>query len=204
MQSLALEASTILENARLLDEERVKQKIEEELKLARQIQQSLYPRSLPSSGWFVACGSSAASLEVGGDYFDVLKINDASWAVAVADVSGKGVSSALLACYLQGALSTASHNAATIETSMEQINRFLNDRAEAEKYATVFHCTLEDFGRLRYVNAGHCAPLVVSPDGTLRTLETTGVPLGLIPGTSLIWWRRLYPRSTNSSSIVTA
>src|SRR6266478_1389374 len=101
LQTLALEASTILENARLLEEERGKQKIEEELKVARQIQQSLYPRRLPSEGWFMACGSSVASLQVGGDYFDVLQVRDDCWAVAVADVSGKGVSSALLACYLQ-------------------------------------------------------------------------------------------------------
>ena len=182
LQTLALEASTVLENARLLEEERAKQKIEEELKLARQIQQSLYPRSLPYDGWFLARGSSVASLEVGGDYFDVLKVNDACWAVAVADVSGKGVSSALVACYLQGALSAASHSAYAIERTMELINRFLGDRADAQKYATVFHCTVEELGRLRYVNAGHCAPLVVSPDGSIRTLETTGFPLGLIPG----------------------
>jgi len=156
--------------------------MEEELKLARQIQQSLYPRSLPSEGWFQACGSSVSSLEVGGDYFDVLRVTDDCWAVAVADVSGKGVSSALVACYLQGALSAASYSANTIEQSMALINRFLGERAEAEKYATVFHSTLERDGRLRYVNAGHCAPLVVSLDGTTRALETTGMPVGLIPG----------------------
>src|SRR5205823_962191 len=155
---------------------------EEELKIARQIQQSLFPRSLPSQGWFVACGSSVASLQVGGDYFDVLKVNANCWAVAVADVSGKGVSSALLACYLQGALSAASHSAQTIGQSMELINRFLEERTESGKYVTVFHGTLEADGRLRYVNAGHCAPLVVSRSGRMRTLETTSVPLGLISG----------------------
>jgi len=142
--------------------------MEEELKLARQIQQSLFPRSLPSTGWFLAAASSVASLEVGGDYFDVLRVNDDCWAVAVADVSGKGVSSALVACYLQGALSAASHSANTIEQSMAMMNQFLGDRAEAEKYATVFHGTLQRDGRLRYVNAGHCAPLVVSPDAGVR------------------------------------
>jgi sigma-B regulation protein RsbU (phosphoserine phosphatase) len=119
---------------------------------------------------------------VGGDYFDVLNVNDDCWAVAVADVSGKGVSSALLACYLQGALSAASHSAHTIQQTMELINRFLVERAEAEKYATVFYCTLERNGRLRYVNAGHCAPLVISQNGKVWPLETTGVPLGLVPG----------------------
>jgi phosphoserine phosphatase RsbU/P len=182
LQTLALEASTILENARLLEEERGKQKMEEELKLARQIQQSLFPRSLPSTGWFLAAASSVASLEVGGDYFDVLRVNDDCWAVAVADVSGKGVSSALVACYLQGALSAASHSANTIEQSMAMMNQFLGDRAEAEKYATVFHGTLQREGLLRYVNAGHCAPLVVSPDAGVRQLEVTGTPLGLVPG----------------------
>jgi len=182
LQTLALEASTILENARLLEEERGKQKIEEELNVARQIQQSLYPRSLPSVGWFMARGSSVASLQVGGDYFDVLNVNDDCWAVAVADVSGKGVSSALLACYLQGALSAVSHSAHTIEQTMELINRFLIERTEVEKYATVFYCTLRQDGRLRYVNAGHCAPLVISPDGRIWPLETTGVPIGLVPG----------------------
>jgi phosphoserine phosphatase RsbU/P len=111
----------------------------------------------------------------------VLRVNKDRWAAAVADVSGKGVSSALLACYLQGALSAASHSAHTIQQTMELINRFLVERAEGEKYATVFHCTLDRGGRLRYVNAGHCAPLVASSNGRLRSLETTGVPLGLIP-----------------------
>jgi serine phosphatase RsbU (regulator of sigma subunit) len=182
LQTLALEASTILENARLLEEERGKQKIEEELNVARQIQQSLYPRCLPAEGWFVARGSSVASLQVGGDYFDVLNVNEDCWAAAVADVSGKGVSSALLACYLQGALSAAGQNSQSPQHTMELINRFLLERAEAEKYATAFHCTLQRNGRLRYINAGHCAPLVIPRDGRIWQLETTGVPLGLVPG----------------------
>ncbi|MDQ1474173.1 MAG: phosphoserine phosphatase RsbU/P, partial [Bryobacterales bacterium] len=71
LQTLAIEASTVLENARLLEEERAKQRIEEELGVARRIQQSLLPRTLPDTGWFRACGSSVATHEVGGDYFDV-------------------------------------------------------------------------------------------------------------------------------------
>src|SRR6202035_5391799 len=70
LQTLAIEASTVLENARLLEEERAKQVMEEELTLARTIQQSLLPRLLPSEGWLRACGNSLASREVGGDYFD--------------------------------------------------------------------------------------------------------------------------------------
>src|ERR1039457_6755765 len=88
LQTLAIEASTILENARLLEEERIKQKIEEELDVARTIQQSLRPRSLPADGWFRACGSSVASHQVGGDYYDVIPSGPQAWTAVVADVSG--------------------------------------------------------------------------------------------------------------------
>ena len=104
LQSLAIEASTVLENARLLEEERAKQKLEEELRLARTIQQSLLPGSMPAAGWLRAAGSSLASREVGGDYFDVTQVTAHCWSAVVADVSGKGVPSALLASLLQGAL----------------------------------------------------------------------------------------------------
>lgn len=181
LQTLALEASTILENARLLEEERQKQKIEEELSVARQIQQSLFPRLLPSTGWFRAQGSSQASAQVGGDYFDVIEVDGSHWASAVADVSGKGVSSALLACYLQGALSAATASLAGIEPAMDMINRFLGERAEAGKYATIFYCMMDSEGKLKYINAGHCAPIVVSSEGKLDSLDTTGVPVGLLP-----------------------
>ncbi|MGH9658933.1 MAG: SpoIIE family protein phosphatase [Bryobacteraceae bacterium] len=182
LQTLALEASTILENARLLEEERTKQKIEEELTVARQIQQSLFPRLMPSTGWFRVCGTSMASQQVGGDYFDVIEVSENCWMTAVADVSGKGVSSALIACYLQGALSAATTNGTTVDQTMELINRWLGDRVEAGKYATVFYSLASRDGWLRYVNAGHCAPLVVSPDGSMEMLPPTSVPVGLLPG----------------------
>ena len=75
LQTLALEASTILENARLLEEERAKQHMEEELNIARTIQTGLLPSELPTEGWFRAVGSSIASRQVGGDYFDVRRVN---------------------------------------------------------------------------------------------------------------------------------
>jgi len=93
LQTLAIEASTILENARLLEQERVKIRIEDELKIAREIQRGLQPASLPSTGWIRAAGSSVSSTQVGGDYFDVRAVAPDVWTAVVADVSGKGVSS---------------------------------------------------------------------------------------------------------------
>jgi GAF domain-containing protein len=107
LQTLAIEASTVLENARLLEEERIRQRIEEELAVARRIQQSLLPATLPDAGWFRICGSSEASHQVGGDYFDVAQKSAGCWSLVVADVAGKGVSSALMASFLQGAFLSA-------------------------------------------------------------------------------------------------
>jgi phosphoserine phosphatase RsbU/P len=180
LQTLALEASTILENARLLEQERSKQRLEEELDIARQIQTSLLPGSMPSTGWFRAAGSSTPSHQVGGDYFDVKQIAPDVWATVVADVSGKGVSSALLASLLQGAFLLASDAPAIIEAMMSRVNKYLNERTKGEKYATVFYSTLNKSGLLQWCNAGHCAPLLLHSDGRLRTLQTTGLPLGML------------------------
>jgi sigma-B regulation protein RsbU (phosphoserine phosphatase) len=182
LQTLAIEASTVMENARLLQEERLKQKMEEELNVARTIQQNLLPQSLPVTGWFRACGSSVASHQVGGDYFDVLPVSDDCWAVIVADVSGKGVSSALLASLLQGAFLAASDDTAHLEGVLCRINAFLSIRPEAEKYATVFCALLRRNGEGAYINAGHCAPIVVRSGAPLRTLDPTTFPVGLIDG----------------------
>jgi phosphoserine phosphatase RsbU/P len=180
LQTLALEASTILENARLLEEERIKRRMEEELSIAREIQMSLLPRKLPSQGWFLAAGSSIPSHEVGGDCFDVRQIHADMWAAVVMDVSGKGVSSALLAALLQGSFLLASDGAHGIEQMMSRMNLFLNERTEGEKYATVFYCTVSRDGTLRWANAGHVNPFLVRGNGQTLSLKTTGMPLGML------------------------
>jgi len=180
LTTLAIEASTILQNAQLMEDQRVKLQMESELKVAREIQRGLAPVSLPSEGWFRAAGSSWASSEVGGDYFDVRQVSADVWAAVVADVSGKGVSSALLASLLQGAFLMASGDFAEIEPTMSHLNRFLLERARGEKYATVFYCMVSSEGLLSYANAGHCAPFLVSSDGRLRKLHTSGMPVGML------------------------
>ncbi len=180
LQTLALEASTILENARLLEGDRQRQRMEEELKIARGIQESLLPRQLPSAGWFRAAGRSIPSLHVGGDYFEVGEISDTSRSVVAADVSGKGVSAALLASLLQGIFLASPENDVQMERMMGRVNQFLNERTGGEKYATVFYCTLERSGLLRWINAGHCPPLLVRTGEKLWPLEATGFPVGML------------------------
>ena len=182
LQTLAIEASTVLENARLLVEERAKQQMEEELGLARTIQQSLLPGKLPVEGWLRAAGSSVASHEVGGDYYDVAPVDPHCWSIVVADVSGKGVGSALLASLLQGALITGTGVPEALGRRVARLNRFLLDRTGGEKYATLFYSLFHDDGRLSYVNAAQCPPMVIRANGERLELEATGMPVGLMEG----------------------
>jgi serine phosphatase RsbU (regulator of sigma subunit)/pSer/pThr/pTyr-binding forkhead associated (FHA) protein len=182
LQTLAIEASTVLENARLLVEERAKQQMEEELQLARTIQQSLLPGKLPTEGWMAAAAGSVASREVGGDYYDITAVDPRCYCIVVADVSGKGVGSALLASLLQGALITATGVPEGLVRRIVRLNQFLLDRTGGEKYATLFYSLLHDDGHLSYVNAAQCPPIVLRVNGERIELEATGMPVGLMEG----------------------
>jgi sigma-B regulation protein RsbU (phosphoserine phosphatase) len=98
----------------------------------------------------------------------------------VADVSGKGVGSALLASLLQGALITATERPEALGHRVERLNRFLLDRTGGEKYATVFYCVLHDDGRLFYVNAAHCPPIILRAGTERFELEANAMPVGLL------------------------
>ena len=98
----------------------------------------------------------------------------------IADVSGKGVSAALLAALLQGAFVFASEGALQIDDVMSRVNRFLIERARGEKYATVVYCTIDRSGELRWSNAGHPKPILVRASGELQLLESTGMPIGMM------------------------
>jgi len=181
LQTLAMEASAVLENARLLEEERRTQKLEEEMEIARTIQRSLLPASLPQGGWFQAAGSSQPALRVGGDYYDVHATEHGGWAIVVADVSGKGASSALLASLLQGAFMAA--GTSPIPALLERLNAFLLERTQGEKYATVFYAVLQPDGLITYANTGLCPPWLVRHEGTeMESLDPTSTPLGMLEG----------------------
>ncbi len=180
LQTLALEASIILENARLLEGERARQRMEDELEIARHIQENLLPRRLPTSGWLRAAGRSIPTRQVGGDYFDLRQTGSSEWALIVADVSGKGVSSALLAALLQGVFLAAPGTGLSTGEAMSRINAFLLERTGGEKYATFFFATLTGDGLLRYVNAGHGVVLLVRGGGRLEELHPTGPPIGML------------------------
>ena len=181
LQTLAIEISTVLENARLLGEERKKHDLEQELKIARDIQQSMLPPKMPAEGWLLADGSSEACQQVGGDYFDVIQLSPDHWAAVLADVSGKGVSAALLTSLIQGAFFATATLDASLSEVVARINNYICERSRLAKFATVFYSLIERDGLIRWVNAGHCPTIVARAAGEIECLEPTSFPIGLFP-----------------------
>lgn len=182
LQTLAIEASTVLENARLLEQDRLRQRMEQELEIARQIQQGLLPGEFPATASLRVAGSSISTHQVGGDFYDLIPLTGGAWAMVVADVSGKGVSSALLASLLQGAFLQAPRTPEQIRERLGALNRYLLDRTRGEKYATLFYMVVELDGTMHWANAGHCEPRLLRGNGSVERLRATSLPVGMING----------------------
>ena len=180
LDALSVQAGSILDNARLVERERERQRLEQELSIARNIQEALIPDGFRDFPYFAVSGIHTPCLEVGGDYFDVFEMSEDRTAFLVADVSGKGLGAALLTTMLQGALSGMTIGAAPARV-FNHINHFLCEHAEVGRYATMFFGILHPHGRLEYFNAGHPSPLLIRR-GKVSELYTEGsFPVGLIP-----------------------
>jgi sigma-B regulation protein RsbU (phosphoserine phosphatase) len=177
-----MEAASILDNARLLERERQRQRLDQELSIARDIQQALLPADFRDFPHLSVTGINSPCLAVGGDYFDVFPITDDRTAFLIADVSGKGLGAALLTTMLQGALAgmTIGGDPARI---FQLINRFLCEHAEVGRYATMFFGILGLDGRLDYINAGHPPPVLLRREGVNEPFRDGFYPVGLVPET---------------------
>jgi len=180
LDALAVEAASILDNARLVERERQRQRIEQELDIARNIQQALLPHGFRDFPHLTVSGVNFPCHAVGGDYFDVFPMSEDRTAIVIADVSGKGLGAALLTTMLQGALSGMTLGAEPVSV-FNHINAFLCDHAEVGRYATMFFGILGRDGLLEYLNAGHPSPLILR-QGAVTDLFTQGsFPIGLVP-----------------------
>jgi len=180
LDALAMEAGGILDNARLVERERQRQRMDQELSIARNVQQALLPRGFRDFPHAVATGINLPCLTVGGDYFDVFPMSDGRTAFLIADVSGKGLGAALLSTMLQGALSAMTIGVDPARL-MEHLNCFLCEHAEVERYATMFFGVLDSSGRLDFINAGHPPPLILRRGEIAEPFHETSFPVGLIP-----------------------
>lgn len=180
LDALAADAASILDNARLVERERERQRLEQEIGIARDIQQALLPKNFRDFPHLAVVGVNFPCLSVGGDYFDVFPLDERRTAFLLADVSGKGLGAALLTTMLQGALSgmTLGTDPARV---FNHVNRFLCDHAEVGRYATMFFGILHDSGKLEYINAGHPSPILIRAATAEEAFTEGSFPVGLVP-----------------------
>ncbi|MCH8288093.1 MAG: SpoIIE family protein phosphatase [Candidatus Marinimicrobia bacterium] len=170
-----------LENARLFDESLEKQRLQEELNLAREIQQGLLTSDFELDGGWVIYGRNVPSREVGGDYFDVIKMEDGRIGVAIADVSGKGAGASLLMSNLQASLRALINVEPDLGLLVKRINKILYENTSADKFITFFIGIIDPVSRkLTFCNAGHNPPLMFSNAGKVRQLEEGGLIIGIL------------------------
>ena len=180
LQALAIDISSVLENARLIEQEREKRRLELEIRTARSIQRSLLPAVLPGEGWLVAKARCEPSLPVGGDYYDLMQTVPGQWAAVVADVSGKGVAASILAALLQGAFFLGAGPSVSLSGTLGRINRYLCERSSQSRFVTVFALTLDRGGAMQWSSAGHCPAILARRSGALEWLRPNSFPVGVV------------------------
>jgi sigma-B regulation protein RsbU (phosphoserine phosphatase) len=170
-----------MENATLHIEILEKNRMQRELQLGREIQSRLLPPP-PSDIKRTKIGaSSVPCYEVGGDYFDFIEYKNGDIGLAIGDVSGKGVASAMIMASIQAALRVAAPLEPDLASLMTRLNQLLFRMAGGRKYVTFFFARYSPAtGEMRYVNAGHNPPYIVH-EGTLQQIDATGRPIGILP-----------------------
>jgi serine phosphatase RsbU (regulator of sigma subunit)/predicted ester cyclase len=171
--------------ARLEQEISERERIEQELRVARRIQQASLPKEVPYlEGWQIAPFYQPAR-EVGGDFYDFHLLSEGELGVVVGDATGKGVPAALVMATTCGMLQLAAQalDSSSPGEVLEQVNEALSARIPPSTFVTCFYCILEpESGSLRYANAGHDLPYVRRVGGDAEDLRARGMPLGLMPG----------------------
>jgi len=158
------------------------QQQEEELKRAREIQQMLLPNRLPQLPGAQTSGAWQPAREVGGDYFDVIQLDESRVGICVGDVAGKGITAALLMANLQASFRAFATADATPQAVCTKLNKFLCANIASGKFVTFFYAVLDAQTRtLTYENAGHCPGLLVRGNGATESLPGGGAVLGALP-----------------------
>jgi len=183
LTSIANQAAVAIVNARLHSQLVEQHKIAREMEIARTIQMNLLPKTYPDLPGYQLSAMSLPAKQVGGDYYDFIKLPDNRIGLAIADVSGKGVSAAILTATTRSyLLSETQHKDATLGQALDRINRMIHrDVAGGQMYVTMVLGYLDPTdGSMEYINAGHAYPVLIHPNGQTEFLDVGGVFLGIM------------------------
>ena len=178
LETIAKEAAALVENAYLVESEVAARKYRTELGIAAQIQQGLMKVQMPKLPYVEFAARSIPCLEIGGDFYDVIEAHGSLY-VIIADISGKGISAALLASTLQGMLYALVMAESPLPEIASVANQFLFAK-DVGKYATMVMARVMQDGVVEYMNCGHVKPLVVSGDQVVK-LQASNLVVGLLP-----------------------
>ena len=178
LRVIATEAASLIENARLVQAEEASRRYQQELAIAATIQQRLMTVTIPEVPFARLDGKNLPCKDIGGDFFDAVSTNK-GLAIVLVDVSGKGVSAALLASTLQGMVYTHLASGSSLVEIVTAANQFFTYKHIGEKYATLVIARVSPSGELEYVNCGHVPPVLVCNKKVIRP-EHGNLPVGLL------------------------
>ncbi|MBI5472128.1 MAG: SpoIIE family protein phosphatase [Ignavibacteriae bacterium] len=181
LSSLANLAIISLENARLFKEAIEKQRMEDELMIAREIQKGLLPNVLPTLKGIDIAATNISSKQVGGDYYDVIPAGAHRYVLAIGDVSGKGTPAALLMASIQASIRALVPLNLSLSELTGRVNDLMCENTGGSKFVTFFWGFVDtEAMTLNYVNAGHNYPYLIHADGSIRRLDKGGMILGIM------------------------
>ncbi len=170
-----------IENKRLARDSIRQAEVKKELDVASQMQHMLFPSSLPNDSQLEMDAFYIAHQQIGGDYYDFVRINEQEVAFCMADVSGKGISAALLMSNFQANMRSLLHRAESLAELVRELNVKVNETAQGERFITFFVARYNIMTRmLTYVNAGHNPPLLINPDNSIVMLKIGSTGLGML------------------------
>ncbi len=181
LQALADQASVSAHYSILHEDLNMKRRMDRDLSVARHIQRMLLPRKIPEMPSVELAAFNVPALEIGGDYYDFLRVDDRRLGVAVADVSGKGIGGGLLMSVYRSVLRAHAPGCASPAAVLREVNRVLRDDLNEDMFVTALYLVLDTATReLRVARAGHEAPLLRRADGGgLAQIESEGLAIGL-------------------------
>jgi serine phosphatase RsbU (regulator of sigma subunit) len=179
----AVAAAIAIEKAILHRQVLDKQRIEHQLRIAREVQTSLLPQAAPEVDGYDIAAVNLPTWEIGGDYYDYIPLPDGRLGMVIADVSGKGVPAALIMATFRAALRAELQREERMVGVFEAINRILVDSSGASRFVTAVYGILDPgCGRFTYVNCGHNPPLLLGSGGGRAALDAGGPALGMVAG----------------------
>lgn len=178
---ISAQSAQVIENARLMEEEKRLIRMQKELDLAWKIQVNLLPKEVPKIEGYDISGVTLPAQTVGGDYFDFIQLDEKRWAFAVGDVSGKGLPASLLMANLQATLRGQALWSSSISQCLERSNNLLCRSTGKSAFVTLFYGELNILSHsFQFGNAGHNRPLLYRDQGHIEQLDTGGLVLGFL------------------------